>query len=687
MNTAKMVADQLSRRAGHLDEDLVTIDAVSNEAGDVLAALCSKLRHLSNITAPIHTKAKALTTAQQNMKATKELADALVQNLDKARKLEPRIDAGPYSDLDAYLVCLSELEQCIEFMKARGGLQAARAGLLRAQNVHERGMHECESDFVSSLSRMSREALPPGELLAAKCSERFTEETLSGALMAQMLPEAEMPRLKRLATTMLNAKHFNHLDMYIQVREKCFDQSLKSVGWEPTSAGALLGLSTEQHERAAAKWSSHLRVATLLLVVEQRLAGHVWLSPYKDAVFAEIVHKHIRMLLASGAELADVKSGADKMFALLDMHAHLQEMQPMLRSVLSGKERVSGLLNDLAALRNSQAKTARVLFADFEDFVNQNPNKAVVNDGTVHPVCAYVLSFMKRMFQYKNAGPVLFGNASGVSLPAASPSPDPPPSPGGDATTPEPPSPGGGGDGGGSAMQRAMGVALMRVMMNLLDSLEAKSKSYRSDALANLFLMNNLHYMVWTVEKQPQALELLGKEWVERHKDFVEEYGAKYHNVVWLPLVKALKADNVPLTARSRNPAEALLSGDAGKLRAAVKERLKYFNQHFEAACSSQSQWTVPDRELREAVKRVIKTDLLPAYREFLSKYFSGELAVSTTKALRYAPEDVASIIDELFESKEVKIKERRKELRDARSERASESDTASRRSSRQDWR
>jgi hypothetical protein len=41
-----------------------------------------------------------------------------------------------------------------------------------------------------------------------------------------------------------------------------------------------------------------------------------------------------------------------------------------------------------------------------------------------------------------------------------------------------------------------MSVALMRIMMHLLENLEAKAKGYKSDTLAPLFLMNNVHYMV-----------------------------------------------------------------------------------------------------------------------------------------------------------------------------------------------
>ncbi len=38
--------------------------------------------------------------------------------------------------------------------------------------------------------------------------------------------------------------------------------------------------------------------------------------------------------------------------------------------------------------------------------------------------------------------------------------------------------------------------------------------------LAAVFMMNNLHYMVKTVESS-EALTVLGEEWIEQHKDQV----------------------------------------------------------------------------------------------------------------------------------------------------------------------
>lgn len=87
----------------------------------------------------------------------------------------------------------------------------------------------------------------------------------------------------------------------------------------------------------------------------------------------------------------------------------------------------------------------------------------------------------------------------------------------------------------------ALSAGLARLLMQLLDNLEVKSRAYKNDAIAALFLMNNVHYVQWSVEHTPAAMHLLGEEWLERHKDAVEDWGAKYHDITWMPLVNMLK--------------------------------------------------------------------------------------------------------------------------------------------------
>lgn len=61
--------------------------------------------------------------------------------------------------------------------------------------------------------------------------------------------------------------------------------------------------------------------------------------------------------------------------------------------------------------------------------------------------------------------------------------------------------------------------------------------------------------------------------------------------------------------------------GTSGVSRANVKERFKTFNVQFEELHQRQSQWTVPDSELRESLRLAVAEVLLPAYRSFVKRF------------------------------------------------------------------
>lgn len=67
----------------------------------------------------------------------------------------------------------------------------------------------------------------------------------------------------------------------------------------------------------------------------------------------------------------------------------------------------------------------------------------------------------------------------------------------------------------------------------------------------------------------------------------------------------------------------SILGGDTGSgvSRGMVKDRFKTFNVQFEELHIRQSQWTVPDSELRESLRLAVAEVLLPAYRSFIKRF------------------------------------------------------------------
>jgi hypothetical protein len=82
-------------------------------------------------------------------------------------------------------------------------------------------------------------------------------------------------------------------------------------------------------------------------------------------------------------------------FALLDMHRHLAASLPALDTMLRGSSGMAPLLGQLQALLRATASAAAVLFAEYAESVSRDSNKVLPMDGTVHPLTAQVLSYLK----------------------------------------------------------------------------------------------------------------------------------------------------------------------------------------------------------------------------------------------------------------------------------------------------
>ncbi|CAK9175349.1 unnamed protein product, partial [Ilex paraguariensis] len=110
-----------------------------------------------------------------------------------------------------------------------------------------------------------------------------------------------------------------------------------------------------------------------------------------------------------------------------------------------------------------------------------------------------------------------------------------------------------------------LATVTMRIMQALQTNLDGKSKQYRDPGLTHLFLMNNIHYMVRSVRRfvikhifsgyllkesaslvmhgnagtlnfvvsRSEAKDLLGDDWVQRHRRIVQQHANQYKRIAW----------------------------------------------------------------------------------------------------------------------------------------------------------
>lgn len=76
-----------SKKAEFVNDRLQVLDRLTNESLELLDVLEHTLQDLTTLTAPIHSRATALTRAQHNIAAAKQAVDQLLGHLDTSRRV------------------------------------------------------------------------------------------------------------------------------------------------------------------------------------------------------------------------------------------------------------------------------------------------------------------------------------------------------------------------------------------------------------------------------------------------------------------------------------------------------------------------------------------------------------------------------------------------------------------------
>lgn len=146
-------------------------------------------------------------------------------------------------------------------------------------------------------------------------------------------------------------------------------------------------------------------------------------------------------------------------------------------------------------------------------------------------------------------------------------------------------------------------------------NLERRSKCYKDSLLANLFMMNNVHYIVQQIRASAALTEMIGDKYINKLTENVQDSMTHYVSGTWDGLVYCLRHEGL-------NGSWVFTIG-SGVSKKVLKERFKNFNTLFKEIHRMQMMWEVPDLELRMKLHRSILDKLIPPYRNFLGKFRS----------------------------------------------------------------
>ncbi|XP_048424002.1 exocyst complex component EXO70A1-like isoform X2 [Pyrus x bretschneideri] len=569
-------------------------------------------------------------TITDNMVAILGSFDHRLSALETAMRptqAEAKILKGPHEDLESYLEAIDQLRSIIHFFSSHKNVKSSDGVLHHANNLLSKAISKLEDEFRQLLTNYSKPVEPdrlfdclPDSLrpdpsgqkndAGGKGSEH-PNKGLKPVIYTPLtlIPPRVLPLLHDLAQQMVLAGHQQQLfRTYRDTRASVLEHSLRKLGVERLTKDDVQKMQWEVLEAKIGNWIHYMRIAVKLLFSgEKKICDQIFegAETLKDPCFAEVTANSVAMLLSFGEAIARSKRSPEKLFVLLDMYEIMRDLESEIE-LLFGSKACMEMRESAVSLTKRLAQTAQETFGDFEEAVEKDATKTAVLDGTVHPLTSYVINYVKFLFDYQSTLKQLFQEF--------------------DEGEPE----------------SQLSKVTTRIMQALQNNLDGKSKQYKDPALTQLFLMNNIHYIVRSVRRS-EAKDLLGDDWVQIHRRIVQQHANQYKRVSWAKILQCL-------TVQGGNPS----GGDSSSLsRAMVKDRFKTFNMQFEELHQRQSQWTVPDSELRESLRLAVAEILLPAYRSFIKRFGPMvENGKNPGKYIKLRPENIESMLNEFFESK-----------------------------------
>ncbi|XP_059061154.1 exocyst complex component 7 [Achroia grisella] len=638
--------------------------SLANDVCNVLGACEQRLQQLETAVLPLYGDTARLQYIHENMEQTAKALDHVINYYMVSRELADLIQAGPHTTtteaLNIYLEALDKLSEAQAYFNKNNPQSVELENINQLYNI---GVTKLENAFEELLSRHTRpltattlmemialdedssaESVSVGASGSGAGAEAAREALVAAAgwlSAAGRPPAAPLLRLRApaaraslrafrdalrsrsmAASPLMRSKNILHrsdsatkkTSKIQKVLEKRANKiMMKASQTLEQSTGLAIGPrrsmndsyteeSSEALDEAEAEAAGAVAAALAQLArhEQRQLLGLVPL-PRLPALLAQVLKDCFQILAADvDRAMCRVRRGAARCgggaaagWALL---ARLQRLQPALAAA------------DILASCQSQCVRA------LEEWVEgvRADGAAGAVDGTVHQLAAAALAHLHALSLHLNTiGPALAAEASyGRNISTQT----------------------------GDAHAYLLAVYMRKVLAQLNLALRNKSEQY-PDALKAIFLLNNTLYLLQGLQRNGllDLLMLAEPECETNYRDMIQDYKNAYLQS-WNKLLQHLQLDE-QLPAKLRD-----------KDRQLLKDKFSAFNREWEEAYRAQRGYSVPDAELREALKRDNKQALLPPYSAFWDAYSTLPFSKNLDKYLKYTPVQIATQLDEYFD-------------------------------------
>lgn len=530
------------------------------------------------------------------------------------------------NEANEYLAVVDGLRQLMENLVATHNRSDK---LVRAQRLLETSMARLEKEFHRILSANVKPtmAADDGNSSHGSSDELSTDEdgeSSSGHRRGRssnadeiceidMMPLDAVLDLRSIAKRMVaNGYGSECVRVYRQTRKSVIEDCLDRIGVERLSSSEVQKMEWEILDFKIKNWIRSVRIAVRILCAsEKRLCDEIFsgLNNVRDSCFAEVVKGPTMKLLAFGESVAMSKKSSERLFRVLDMYETLWDLMPDIETVYC-QESCASVRTQASRIIVRFGESAVEIITVFENAIEAENSKTPVPGATIHPLTGYVMNYLIFLSDYKETLMNITANALGH-----------------------------GQDDELGSQVSALSARLGWIIINLQGNLVLKSKLYKDVAMSNLFLMNNLNYIVSKV-KGSKLLGLLGYGWLRKNQSEVRQYAENYERAAWMKTLNYLRDEGIHVSGGT----------SSGLSQRALKDQLKGFDCAIEEALKKHSAWIVPDLQLREELRILVAEKIIPAYRYFLGRFRKSLGSESHSQIyIKYTPEDLEAHLLDLF--------------------------------------
>ncbi|WOL11498.1 hypothetical protein Cni_G20261 [Canna indica] len=502
-------------------------------------------------------------------------------------------------------------------------LMIRNTDILDAENLQD-SIKRLSLSFSSTLSDASTEDVGGSPLAEQRIVARPLTHNLSGEQVSNLIRPEAISDLKEIADRMISAGYRNDLcRVYTSVRCSILADFFTLLGADTVSIKEVRRMEWKTLDHKMKMWIQALKLSVAVMSAERQLCEQILSGSIdlKEECFDEIAKFCVMHLLKFADAVAEGQRSPERLFRVLSMCEALAGVLPDIRSLFLGDSK-DCICEEFVRVLTGLGDAIRGTLVEFGNAIQGETSKKALQGGEIHPLSRYVMNYLKLLIEYSAVLNQLLedGSINGRDS-----------SEGGESMTP-------------------LAHRVLLLISYLEANLEEKSKLYEDAGMQNVFLMNNVLYIVQKV-KESELMTLLGDNWVRKRQGQIRQYSIRYLRASWTKVLSCLKD-------------EGSIASPHGLSKTVLKEKFKSFNLAFEELYKTQSTWKVSDSQLREELRMSISERILPAYRAFLERfgpYLEG--GWHSSRYIKYTVEDLEQYLADFFEGLSVPSSHFRRKL------------------------